>query len=68
MKKLIPITIAVLLIITAIPIQIYLHWGYLGKIASISQGYDLAVRLSQGIAIIAQMSSGIGILFKINSD
>ncbi len=68
MKKLILITIAILLIITAIPIQIYLHWGYLGKIASISQGYDLAVCLSQIIAIIAQMSLSVGILFKINSD
>lgn len=68
MKKLIPITIAILLMITAIPMQIYLHWGYLGKIASISQGYGLAVCLSQIIAIIAQMSLSVGILFKINSD
>lgn len=68
MKKLILITIAILLMITALPIQIYLHWGYLGKIASISQGYDLAVRLSQIIAIVTQMSLSAGILFKINSD
>lgn len=68
MKKLIPITIAILLMITAIPMQIYLHWGYLGKIASISRGYGLAVCLSQIIAIIAQMSLSVGILFKINSD
>lgn len=68
MKKLILITIAILLIITAIPIQIYLHWGYLGKIASISQDYDLAVGLSQVIAIITQMSLSVGILFKINLD
>lgn len=68
MNKLISIIIAILLIITAIPMQIYLHWSYLGKIASISQGYNLAVSLSQIIAIIAQMSLSVAILFKINSD
>lgn len=63
MKKLILITIAILLMVTAIPIQIYLYYNYLSKIASISEGYRVAVGLSQCIAVIVQAGLSVAILF-----
>lgn len=68
MKKLILITIAILLIITAIPIQIYLYHNYLSKIALISEGYFISVGLSQVIAVIIQAGLSIAILFKTITD
>lgn len=56
--KILIVVLAGILIITALPLQILLHYYFFGKIASISVGYAMSIFIAEFITSLSQALLG----------
>lgn len=56
--KILSIVFGGILIITALPLQILLHYYFVGKIASISEGYAMSICFAECIIFLFQAFLG----------
>lgn len=63
--KILSVVFGGILIITALPLQILLHYYFFGKIASISEWYGMSIFGAQFIIIFCQALLGVFLIAKI---
>lgn len=56
--KFLSVVLGVILIITALPLEILFHYCFLDKIASINEGYGISIFLAECIIFFCQVIFG----------
>lgn len=63
--KILSVVFGGILIITALPLQILLHYYFFGKIATINEGYAMSIFVAEFIIFFSQAFLGFFLITKI---